>query len=288
MSWSWSSASSWTDWDWDWEWSSADQTLTGSDQTLTQAPSGHAAVAAYIMPQSRPTSCDDQAAVAGTGDVDLDDTRAQVVYNLEYFQSFCSWTGSYKQHNIALKWFRDSSEPQSRTCVVFDNTNPAEVPEIVHPKGMQYHFNQEIKNAWTWQEMIAQMDERSMQLVVEGPENRSRGLVSCRIQQIDKYDHKRHHAGAGKEVMLKEWDFILTRDDATEVWLHPNFSETKMACKLGVPYTDHEIPKNGKGGTNGPGTCKYFKTKQVHDHLRFDAAKGKPQSRSKAASSSGT
>jgi hypothetical protein len=181
--------------------------------------------------------------------------------------------------------------------VIFDNTNSEEVPEIVHPKGMQYRFNQEIKNSWTWQEMVAQMDDASMRLVVEGPEKRSRGLVSCRLQQTDRYDHKRHYACADKKVMLKVWDFILIRDDGTQVCVHPNYSDTQFSCKYGVPETDHEVPRTGPGGTNGPGTYKHFKNKQVDATLRFDArkalprpqphGKGTPQSRSKAASSSG-
>ena len=49
---------------------------------------------------------------------------------------------------------------------------------------------------WAWQEMVAQMDEDSMRFIVEGegPDHRSRGLVGCRLQQMDKYDHKRAHA----------------------------------------------------------------------------------------------
>jgi hypothetical protein len=212
------------------------------------------------------------------------------IWNLEYFQSFRSWTGTYKQHNIALKWFRDSSEQRGQHSVIFDNS--VEVPEIVHPKGMQYSFNEEIKNSWTWQEMVAQMDEYSMRLVVEGPEaaadNRSRGLVSCRLQESDRYDHKRHVAGAGadQKVMLKIWDFILVRDDGTQVCVHPNYSNTKFSCTYGVPETDHELPLTGKGGSNGPGTYKYFKNKRVDVGLRFDAGKA-PKAQQTQSRSSG-
>jgi hypothetical protein len=183
-----------------------------------------------IAPQSR--TQDDQAAVAGTS---ASDPAALQIFDLEYFRSFDSWTSTYKQHNIALKWFRDSKERIGEDCVIFCNTHAEAVAEIVHPKGMSYHFNEEIKNPWTWQEMVAQMDDASMRLVVEGPgatqpgvagpQNRSRGLVSCSIQQTDKYDHKRHNAFPGAQQMFKVWYFILVRSDGSSVTLHPNYSD---------------------------------------------------------------
>jgi hypothetical protein len=70
--------------------------------------------------------------------------------------------------------------------------------------------------------MVAQLDDESMRVVVEGPDYRSRGpetqssppaLVGCSIEQANKYDHKRHSATMWKHVpeMLFEWDFIVYR-----------------------------------------------------------------------------
>ena len=47
---------------------------------------------------------------------------------------------------------------------------------------------------WSWLEMLAQLDEDSMAFVVQGEDNRSRGLVGCDIaMRPGSYDHKRHH-----------------------------------------------------------------------------------------------
>ena len=97
--------------------------------------------------------------------------------------------------------------------------------------------------------------------------------------------------------MLFVWDFVLDRDDGSSVFLHPNWSSTKIACSWSRPVEDLDIPKTGLGGTNvpGSGTFKYFKNKQVDEQLRFDPSKSvsngmaqfkrkkKPQSRSNEA-----
>ena len=201
-----------------------------------------------------------------------------MVFHLDYFRSLectCHW----KDHNVALKWFRDSGEENGLDQVGFSNWGPAaQVPQILHPKGMQYHFDTDgqWKN-WQWQEMVAQMDDQSMRMVVQGPDNRSRGLTSCRLQQTEKYDHKRHHALGPDCKMLKVWDFILMRDDGSCVSLHPNFSSTRFAAKFSEPDVDHEIPRAGRGRSEGPGTYKYYTNKQVDATLRFDAGKSAPR-----------
>ena len=123
--------------------------------------------------------------------------------------------------------------------------------------------------------MVAQVDERSMQMVVQGLDDasRSRGLVSCRLQKTDRYDHKRHHAAEAElgPQMLFVWDFVLVCSDGAQVFLHPNYRNTKIECYTAEPEQDHEFPLSGLGGTSGPGTFKYFKNKKVEAILRFDA-----------------
>ena len=122
--------------------------------------------------------------------------------------------------------------------------------------------------------MVAQLDRHSMERVVyglpDGPANlpdRNRGIVSCGVQETDTYDHKRHSAlkipkkAPPPDVLLKEWDFVLECDDGTLVSLHPTYSNTKIACYKGAPATDHELPRTGKGGSNGPSTFQYFLNK---------------------------
>ncbi len=190
------------------------------------------------------------------------------MFDLAYFQNFREYTNTYKHHNIALKWFRDSSERAGLSEMMFSNTAVAEVSQIDRPKGMQYQFDESIKHPWCWQEMVAQLDDESMRVVVEGPgdaANRSRGLTRCMIQQSDVYDHKRHFAARDSNEHLKVWNFVLVRDDGNMVALHPNFSNTKVSCQFGGPISDHELPRTGRGGTSGrvvlddepvrPGAC---------------------------------
>ena len=210
------------------------------------------------------------------------------VFPVEYFLQWQGWTDTCKQHNVALKYFRDYAEEYALTVIHFTNTaegNP--VAQIVHEKGPNYHFVGEPTIPWNWQEMVAQMDEHSMRWIVQGLQEvanpRSRGLVSCRLQMTDCYDHQRHSAlkkdmaGSGKKPpsadMLRIWDFVLVCEDGTEVGLHTNFSDKKIACYLGAAAQDHELPRSGKGGTSGRGTFKYFKNKRCQMTLKFDGSK---------------
>ena len=127
--------------------------------------------------------------------------------------------------------------------------------------------------------MVAQMDERSMRMVVQGlkdpPNDRSRGLASCSLQKTDRYDHKRHHAlgdDAGPE-MLCIWDFVLVCEDGSQVGLHPNYSNTKFGAYKGPAPQDHELPRDGLGGSSGPHTFQYFAKKHIQKTLRFDPRK---------------
>ena len=182
----------------------------------------------------------------------------------------------------------------------FSNACPAPVAQIVHDPGMRYHFEGEAKIPWRWQEMVAQMTDHSMLLVLSGlggPTAGCRGIVSCRLQRFLRYDQKRNFAerhpelenprGKGKHAtqsmppprakeLLVTWDFVLVCDDGTQVCLHPNFSNTKIACYTGEGVLDHELPNTGKGGSSGKGTNKDFKNKHIQATLKFDPKKRPP------------
>ena len=82
-----------------------------------------------------------------------------------------------------------------QAAVADANVGPSQwVPEIQHPAGMDFSFPDERKtNPWRWQDLVAQLTLGDMQRVVCG-EDRSRGLVGCRLVRADQYDHKRSHA----------------------------------------------------------------------------------------------
>jgi hypothetical protein len=205
---------------------------------------------------------------------------------MEYFQDLrmqCR-TGEYNRHSAALKYFRIYGEDAGVESVPFDNTEDSLVSRIVHVHGIHgtsFHFVGEPTIPWKWQEMVCQLDDDSLEFVVTGQDigNRSRGLVSCWLQKTDLYDHKRHHAIGPRPrsfegaELLKQWDFVLLRDNGTQVFIHPSWKGNKVECRIGMPQQDHRVPMSGVGGTSGPGTFKYFKNKQVERTLRFDARK---------------
>ena len=238
------------------------------------------ALAEPTQPQSRTQSFDrssleDEAAVAGN--------NAQTEgYDADYFINYQDWKESshWTLHNASLKWHRDSGERRGLDVVFFSNTRGEEVPVIAHPPGMHYSLPDETNTLpWTWQAMIAQLDDADIAAVAGGSR-----LMSCRLQKTEMYDHKRHKALGSKGPMLMVWDFFLDREDGSCLTLHPNWSNTWVECKFSPPVMDHRIPVTGKGGSDGKGSYKGYVNRQLDASLRFDAQrpKRKPQSRIKA------
>ena len=132
------------------------------------------------------------------------------IFDLAYFQNFRDFTSGYKQHCLALKWFRDSSERSGLNRVIFSNTAVAEAPR-----------------SWRWQDMVAQLDDDSICILVEGlPPRRSRGFIQCRAEP-----HSESNV----------WHFVLVRNDWSTVYLRPSDSDTQVFCRF------------WHGGLSGPG-----------------------------------
>ena len=113
-------------------------------------------------------------------------------------------------HNGALKYFRDTHEraddPFKSEPIVFSNTEPTKIAEVVHPKGTSYSFNTDNMLEWRWQDMVAQLVDEDVRSVVQGRDGRGRGLVSCECApRANSYDHKRQSAmrAAGKDQDTK-------------------------------------------------------------------------------------
>ena len=154
------------------------------------------------------------------------------IFDLAYFQNFRDFTSGYKQHCVALNWFRASSERSGLNRVIFSNTAVAEAPR-----------------SWRWQDMVAQLDDDSICILVEGlPPRRSRGFIQCRAEATNAYDHMRH---SERNV----WHFVLVRNDWSKVCLRPSDSGTQVFCRF------------WHGGLSGPGnyadaTLHFDPTKQ--------------------------
>lgn len=251
----------------------------------TVAPPGATAVAV----QGAPTSSSGATAVA-VQDAPSSSSEATAVavqgghgemFTVDFFKNFRTFTGGYKQHNGALKWFRHKQENLATPSdLLFPNHDHVAVAAIIKGKGMDFDFDETTEWSWSWLELVAQLDDKSIDFVVKGPDDRSCGLWQCSLSmRPGSYDHKRHHMliKQGYHVQgdqLKVWDFLLVRSDGSTVRLHPNWSNTFVDALEGSGHeTEVEIPWSGLGGSDGPGTYAYYKEMDVVKKLRFDARK---------------
>ena len=92
---------------------------------------------------------DDDAAVAVAR---VADTTHPRIFDLEYFRNWGrlhGWADTYKQHNMALKFFRDTSEEIMWTHVNFTNDASDMMGTIMHFKGTDYEFDRQTLIPWT-------------------------------------------------------------------------------------------------------------------------------------------
>ena len=231
---------------------------------------------------------EETAAIAAGAQPASDGQPDPQVFDLNYFQSFQPFTSGYKQHNAALKFFRAELElqddPMQSPSLQFHVSTPTAVAVIKHaPKGMTWEFSDEW-TTWSWHEMIAQLDEASMEEVVTGPSGRSRGLVGCSFAiRPGSYDHKRSHmlrlsTTTPIQHKLPYWDFVVHREDGSGIRLHPEWSKTFVET---LEEPDHAEalavvtvpPRKGLGRSDGRGTYVKYKTTEGAKQMRFDAAK---------------
>ena len=141
--------------------------------------------------------------------------------------------------------------------------------------------------------MVAHLDDPSIDCVVNGPfdskggsqtsavatssgdqqpDPHQRTLVTCELAAKEDIDYKRHHNAKQANVKwdgkanMRTWDFMLTRNDGTVCFLHPNYSNLKVEFYEGI---QEGIP-DGSDGNQG-----YFKraAKRVTRTLKFAKSK---------------
>ena len=207
------------------------------------------------------------------------------IFDIEYFRGFRRFTGGYKQHNAALKYFRAKQEnpddPGASPHLDFPPEGPTAVAVIKHAdKGMAWEFSQDEWTEWFWHEMIAQLDDASMRTVVTGPDGRSRGLTGCSfVIRPNSYDHQRHHmmkvtTGNPGTTKLPHWDFVVCRADGSAIRLHPEWSKPHVASFESEGHTEEVTPpRAGLGRSDGRGTYRHYKTVGCAQKLRFDGGK---------------
>ena len=240
-------------------------------------------VAALALEDAAPV-----AAVAAGAQPANDGQPDPQVFDLNYFRSFRPYTGGWKQHNAALKYFRAQQEldddPLQSPCLQFHVSTPAAVAAINHAaKGMTWEFSDEMTE-WSWHEMVAQLEDAWMEEVVTGPSGRSGGLVGCSFAiRPGSYDHKRHHmlrqtTTTPPQHKLPYWDFVVHREDGSGVRLHPEwsrpfveaFEEPGHGEALAVVTVP---PRRGLGRSDGRGTYVRYKNAAVSKKMRFDPSK---------------
>ena len=197
-------------------------------------------------------------------------TDGQDNWTLDFFLSINTFTGGYKQHTAALKYFRERCEiAGNNEGFALSDSHKAAVAAIVHPPGTDYWFNYEDMRVWSWWDLVAQMDEESVRYVVEDGDC-SRGLVGCEfMRRTGSYDHKRQVHRPGQGPQLREWDFVLKRSDGTAVRLHPEWSTNNIPTFAVEGEEIIQILSAGLGMSDGPGTFRYYKEVGQEKMLKF-------------------
>ena len=210
------------------------------------------------------------AAAASSGGMPL------TVFDIVFFREWPThnaYRDNYKQHNAALKWLRQLHEPTAVAAVELQPYD-MQIAQILHPKGMDYSFDENIMLDWSWLEMVAQLDENSMLEVVGG------GLVRCEFsRRPNSYDHATHFAmnAARNEhegPQLRIWDFVLWREDGSGIRLHPQWSRPSIATFAPEGHAEQvQCPRKGPGRSDGKGTYKKYKEVATQGTLKFDHEK---------------
>ena len=182
-----------------------------------------------------------------------------------------SFEGDFKQHNAALKFFREICERAGHgEGFILSNSHKAEVAAIIHPLGTEFWFDHADMRVWSWWELVAQMDEESIRYVVEDGDS-SRGLVGCEFRpRTGSYDHSRQVQPAyGDRAQLRCWDFILRRSDGTAVRLHPEWTKTTIPTFAVEGQGVTQIPRNGLGMSDWHGTFSHYRNLGRERLLKF-------------------
>ena len=195
-------------------------------------------------------------------------------------------TASHRQHNAALKWLRRVSETTGQTVACEETMQIGKI--FKPPKGghnhhnMEYDFLVDEEVSWSWLDMIAQMDQATMEYMVNGPDGCSGGLIRCEVAvRKNGYDHSRCCAsktlGGDKRGQHQDnYDFVVYRKDLTAVRFHPEWTSKKFNVYALEPHRASPVlpPKTGCGGSDGSGTYKLYKNVGKETDGKFDPQKG--------------
>ena len=186
--------------------------------------------------------------------------------------------GHYSDHNAALKWFRDQCVEHNVGAIIMSNNTPVAVAATVHdPKGTGFHFDESKVVGWAWQDMVAQLDEASLDAVL-GCSGDSNPILGCSVMPRPKsYDHKmasmRREQGLSAVADNRIWDFVIHRSGGTGIRLHPQRKSTKIETYDIEGHAEEvPLPRKGAGRSDGKGTFRWYKDVGNKMTLKFDPA----------------
>ena len=153
-------------------------------------------------------------------------------------RSFVAFIGSYRQHKVALTYFRDelenTREPSKSLCLVLPDD---------YAVGRPRHSDSDDEAwCWSWKEMASQLDVRPMAILVSGEDGRNCGLVGCYVApRPHSHDDRRHekqrrHGKALLDARVPVWDFVIRRADGADWRLHPRRSTWKVETWIADAY----------------------------------------------------
>ncbi len=167
----------------------------------------------------------------------------------------------WRDHNVALKCLRDWQEAEHPEGGHVENLSEVpvlQIKKINHPKGMDYEWDHDAPTTpWDWRGFLAHLREETLREVA-GSGLRAFALAST----PDSYDSKRSHAARlahrPQRRKLTVWDFFAVQTDGTVVAFHPDYKKSTMGVRAYPAEPTHDVPRSGKGGSEGPGTYRRY------------------------------
>ena len=219
----------------------------------------------------------------------------------------------FSDHNAVLKYVRDHQEHEGQgtkeLSLEWDHQGIEIIPVVLKPPGggPDYSYSDTESVQWCAKWMLCNLNDKDLAQVVSGPQGRGRGIVKAVLSKVDNassdgghYDHKREHAERHGKATWKYlskpesdhdiWDFVITRDDFTSFWLHPNWSSNVVDYgEVRAAVVKLQPPPSGRGGSGRGQVYKHFKEARKDCQLKFDKAKNelKGKTRAKAGPTAG-
>lgn len=166
---------------------------------------------------------------AGAFDPSLPQLRSDAVakpsqWTKEYFTSMQQFTAHYQQHNAAAKSLREMLTRHSNDRFEFNplhDEDPIILKQVWHEKkGTDFCVTESGHWSYTWQELLGQLSEASLDLVFGHAEY----ITHCSFMTIPV-------GVVGQPTGQACWWFVLHRNDGTAIGLHPEWSKCKFPAR---------------------------------------------------------